>query len=197
MRVGRVVLFALLVAVVAFAALSFVAQRGLYLSTTDLRPSEAKAENVSTAAQYVDLYGSGGDVVATAGANLDSVGDSVLWMNFSVSHAEDVQLEDVSLAIRSAGGIFPPQVSLTASSGDWPPFVFGPSRDGQSVLLSVQRLGVMGSGTIQLQFLVVPAAGQSGGVIVDADLTFHRKAPIILTRQRGRVTLRLDVAPRT
>lgn len=100
----------------------------------------------------------------------------------AIWHSEDTELDYLFLKLSGTQHI---DVYLEAPAGHpWPLTRFQRSCDGKGVVFEVNDLGIQGSGTVTLQFLLKPFSGQSN-FHFEAKFSMHKEAFIQLTRQQA------------
>ena len=97
-------------------------------------------------------------------------------------HSEETELDSMFLKFFAGTGFI--EAYLEVPGGSWPPIYFHQSRDGKGAVLEVDDLGIQGSGTVTLNFLLKAFPEQSS-FNFEAKFSMHKKAFMQLTRQEA------------
>ncbi len=100
----------------------------------------------------------------------------------SIWHAKDTELDSLSLKFSGETGFIEAYLEVPESS--WPPVHFHHSLDGKGSTLEIHDLGLQGSGTVTLSFLL-KAFREQHSFNFEVKFSMHEKALIQLTRQEA------------
>jgi len=97
-------------------------------------------------------------------------------------HSKETELDSLFLKFFGETGFI--EAYLEAPGGSWPPIYFYQSRDGKGAVLEVDDLGIQGTGTVTLNFLL-KAFPEQLTFNFEAKFSMHKKAFMQLTRQEA------------
>jgi len=100
----------------------------------------------------------------------------------SIWHSEETELDSMFLKFFAGAGFI--EAYLEVPGGSWPPIYFHQSRDGKGTVLEVDDLGIQGSGTVTLNFLL-KAFPEQPSFNFEAKFSMHKEAFMQLTRQEA------------
>lgn len=100
----------------------------------------------------------------------------------SIWHAKNTELDSLFLKFFGETGFT--EAYLEVPGGSWPPVHFHHSLDGKGSTLEIHDLGLQGSGTITLSFLL-KASPEQHSFNFEVKFSMHEKALIQLTRQEA------------
>lgn len=97
----------------------------------------------------------------------------------SIWHSEETELDSLSLKFSGTEYI---QAYLEVPGGSWPSIHFQQTSDGKGAIFKVDDLGFQGTGTVTLQFRLMPFSEQQS-FHFETKFSMHKKAFMQLTRQ--------------
>ncbi len=156
----------------------FAASLEMFLFTENLQVEEFKSiSDDSYAADISD----GGVRVANIYIRAEHPVPQALGMPVLVSiwHSEETELDSLFLKFSGTNYI---QVYLEVPGGSWPSINFQQTSDGKGASFEVDDLGLQGTGTVTLEFLLRPFYEQHS-FYFEAKFSMHKKAFVQLTRQ--------------
>ena len=97
----------------------------------------------------------------------------------SIWHTEETELDSLSLTLTGADYI---DVYLEAPTASWHPYTFRRAKEGRGAIFHVENLGLHGTGTVVIHFLLKNLSHHSS-FDFEARYSLHTKAFLQLTRQ--------------
>lgn len=137
-----------------------------------------------------------GKSIANFGASIYSWGGSVNYLYISFSHDQSYRMDSLRLTFRR--GLMPPSVALEVPWGSPSSQQrFSYDKDGRSVTWSVDHLGFVGTGSLQLTFLLQLPAGASPNDVytVETAFTLLHGGPVQLVRYVADGSLEFSLPP--
>ncbi len=182
----KIVIVALVVFAVAVTSAVVVASTlEMFMFTENLDVEEFEAVGIDGYARAADVLDQGVRV-----ANIYVRPEPPLLGAFdipvlvSIWHSEDTEVDYLFLKFSGTQQI---EVYLEAPAGHpWPLTSFHRSTDGKGAEFEVTDLGIQGSGTITLQFILKPFSNQQS-FYFEAKFSMHKEALIQLTRKQASV----------
>jgi hypothetical protein len=179
----KIVIVALVVLGIAVTSAVVVASTlEMFMFTEYLDVEEFEAVDVDGYARAADVLDQG-----VRAANIyvrpepPLPGASGIPVLVAIWHSGDTEVDYLFLKFSGTQHI---EVYLEAPAGQpWPLTSFHRSSDGKGAEFEVKDLGIQGSGTITLQFILKPFS-QQDNFYFEAKFTMHKEAPIQLTRQQ-------------
>ncbi|MGD0027561.1 MAG: hypothetical protein ABSC91_01320 [Candidatus Bathyarchaeia archaeon] len=178
------VIFALTIGIVLYDA-------GAFVSTERLQTEGFKELAIDSETHIASFYS---DKVEVADVSVD-VGlvmpqQGLAYMQFYIGH-EVGMLDSLYLEFTPTGA--PIQVYLEKPGAQlWPPMVFQTSSDGISTIVGVDDLGLLGTGTIPLNFYL-GSYQTNESFWFEVNFTMHATGSL-LTRQVGSAQIELPIA---
>lgn len=99
----------------------------------------------------------------------------------SIWHSRETEIDSLFLEFSVETGFI--EVYLEVPEGSWPPIHFHQSSDGKGAIFEADDLGIQGSGTVTLRFLLKPFSEQQS-FDFEVKFSMHKKAFLQLTRQK-------------
>jgi hypothetical protein len=169
--------------VVVTSAVVVASTLEMFIFTENLDVEEFEATGINGNARAADVLDHGARV-----ANIyvrvepQLPGAFEIPMLVSIWHSEDTEVDYLFLKISGTQHI---DVYLEAPAGyPWPLTSFQQSTDGKGAVFEVNDMGIQGTGTVTLQFLM-RTFSQQNSFYFEAKFTMHKEAIIQLTRQQA------------
>ena len=108
----------------------------------------------------------------------------------SIWHSRETELD--SLFLKFYGETDFIEIYLEVPGGSWPPIHFQQSSDGKGATLEIHDLGIQGTGTVTLSFLLKPFSEQHS-FNFEVKFSMHEKTFIQLTRQEARAYTEIPI----
>jgi len=179
----KIVISTILLAVVGVAGISFLVTSGIFHFRESLHVEGfQRSEEGAYAADILDSRGARvANIYVRVNPRLPTT-ERVPVM-ISIWHLEGTELDSLMLKISGQDFVIPVFLEAPGSSS-WPEFHFHLSEDGRGVALDIEDLGLQGSGTVTLNFLLSPSSAQSSFQL-EVSLSMHWEGILPLTRQEA------------
>jgi hypothetical protein len=174
----RIAVFLCFGMITVFGSMIAISASELFLFTEYLRVEEYTSEDPDSLSTKVFQ----GDVHV---ANVHICFESPLPQGFdvpvqiSIWHTEETELDSVSLTLTGADYL---DFYLEAPTASWPPYTFRRAKEGRGAIFHVENLGLHGTGTVVIRFLLKNLSHHSS-FDFEARCSLHTKAFLQLTRQ--------------